>query len=385
MIAPAPRIASVEEYYFSKKLKEIEKLNSAGKEVINLGIGSPDLKPHESVIAALNNSALTNNAHGYQSYRGTAKLREAYKNWYNDYFSVSLDPDKEILPLLGSKEGIMHISMSYLSPGDEVLIPNPGYPAYSATAKLAGATVQYYALSDEHNWQPDLIALSKKDLSKVKIMWVNYPHMPTGAVAEKDLFQRLSAFGKTHNILICNDNPYSFILNDKPTSILSSGLSDYVLELNSLSKSHNMAGWRVGMIAATQTHIDNLIKFKSNMDSGMFKPVQEAAVEALNLDSNWFNQINTVYSARKKVALAILKTLKCVFDENQAGLFVWGRIPKQIPSVEKFTDSILYEAAVFLVPGTVFGSRGERYIRISLCADISLLKKALSRVKSNQP
>ncbi len=356
MIKPATRIDGVAEYYFSKKLKEVNQLNATGAEIINLGIGSPDLAPHSSVVAELIITAQNDDAHGYQSYKGLPLLRQAFSDWYKKYYAVEINPETEILPLMGSKEGIMHISMTYLQSGDEVLIPNPGYPAYGATAKLAGATIRHYELTESNNWQPDLSALAKTDLSKVKLMWVNYPHMPTGAHAADGLFKSLAQFGAQHNILICHDNPYSFILNEKPQSMLSSQFNDYVLELNSLSKSHNMAGWRVGMIAAKQAHIDNLLRFKSNMDSGMFKPVQQAAVKALQLDEAWYSGLNKIYAQRKATAYKILDSLACTYQSGQAGLFAWGKIPDEVEAVETLTDKILHETRVFLVPGTVFSA-----------------------------
>jgi aspartate/methionine/tyrosine aminotransferase len=380
MINSASRISHVEEYYFSKKLKEVDALNKNGKGIINLGIGSPDLPPHESVIAALNKAAQVIENHGYQSYRGLPELREAFANWYQKYFKVKLNPESELLPLMGSKEGILHISMAYLESGDEVLVPNPGYPAYSATAKLAGAEIRYYDLKEDENWQPDLNELAKTDLSKVKLMWVNYPHMPTGAKADNELFKKLNTFAQQHNILVCHDNPYSFILNEKPESILKNGLNDNVIELNSLSKSHNMAGWRIGVIAAKEHHINNILKFKSNMDSGMFKPIQLAALEALNLPDDWYQQQNALYRERKEIAFNILNSLDCSYQPEQSGMFAWGKIPEYITSVENFTDEILYQAQVFIVPGTVFGSNGSRYVRISLCADKEKLNKALERI-----
>jgi len=380
MINPASRISHLKEYYFSKKLKEVDALNKCGKDIINLGIGSPDLPPHPSVIEALNNAAQLTENHGYQSYRGLPELRKTFAGWYQKYFKVKLNPGSEILPLMGSKEGILHISMAYLESGDEVLVPNPGYPAYSATAKLAGAEIRYYDLKEDENWQPDLNELAKTDLSKVKLMWVNYPHMPTGAKADNELFKKLNTFAEQHNILICHDNPYSFILNEKPKSILKSGLNDYVIELNSLSKSHNMAGWRIGVIAAKEHHINNILKFKSNMDSGMFKPIQLAAIEALNLPDNWYRQQNVLYKERKEIAFNILNSLDCIYQPEQSGMFAWGKIPEHITSVENFTEEILHQAQVFIVPGTVFGSNGSRYVRISLCADKEKLNEALERI-----
>lgn len=381
MITIADRIAGVEEYYFSKKLREIAQLRAQGKDIINLGIGSPDLKPADTVINALSKTAGQDNVHGYQSYKGIPALRQAFADWYKKYYAVDLNPETEILPLIGSKEGIIHISMTYLNPGDEVLVPNPGYPAYAASAKLTGATCRYYNLNDKQGWLPDLEALENTDLSKVKIMWVNYPNMPTGTSASTALFEQLKAFGERNEILICNDNPYSFILNDKPLSMLRAGLSDYVLELNSLSKSHNMAGWRVGMIAAKEQHINNILTFKSNMDSGMFLGIQEAAVEALNLGDAWYTSVNKTYKERRAVVWQIMDMLDCNYDKGQVGMFIWAKIPEGINDVDVMINEILYQADVFITPGFIFGDNGKRYIRISLCAPVATLKKALERIE----
>ncbi|MTI39434.1 pyridoxal phosphate-dependent aminotransferase [Fulvivirga lutimaris] len=381
MITIADRIAGVEEYYFSKKLREIAQLRSQGKDVINLGIGSPDLKPADSVIKALNNTSEQDNVHGYQSYKGIPALRGAFADWYKKYYQVDLNPETEILPLIGSKEGIMHISMTYLNPGDEVLVPNPGYPAYAAAANLTGASCRYYNLSDEQGWLPDLEALEGTDLNKVKLMWVNYPNMPTGTSASTALFEQLKAFGERNKILICNDNPYSFILNDEPLSMLSAGLSDYILELNSLSKSHNMAGWRVGMIAAKEQHINNILTFKSNMDSGMFLGIQAAAIEALKLGKDWYDSIDKIYKERRAVVWQIMDTLDCKYDKNQVGMFVWAKIPESIADVDVMINEILYQADVFITPGFIFGDQGKRYIRISLCAPVATFEKALKRIE----
>ncbi len=384
MIQVADRIGNVEEYYFSRKLREIAGLRNEGKDIINLGIGSPDLPPHPSVINKLNNTAQNDGVHSYQSYKGIPELRQAFSNWYNRHYNVSIDPENEILPLIGSKEGIMHISMTYLNAGDEVLVPNPGYPAYSATAKLTGATCRHYELQSTKNWQPDLEELAKSDLSKVKLMWVNYPNMPTGANAATTLFKELQAFGEAHEILICNDNPYSFILNEEPLSFLSVGISAHTLELNSLSKSHNMAGWRVGMIAAQKQHIDNILRFKSNMDSGMFLPVQQAAIEALGLSTDWYENQNKLYKQRRNVVYQIMDELHCIYDKSQVGMFVWAKVNSKISHVADWIDSIMYKAEVFITPGFIFGDQGDRYIRISLCADESVFKEALNRIKINK-
>lgn len=380
MIQTAERIGEVEEYYFSKKLSEIARLKAEGKDILNLGIGSPDLAPAPTVIKALQDTSAQENVHGYQSYKGIPALRAAFSTWYQKYYCVTLDSEKEILPLIGSKEGIMHISMTYLNSGDEVLVPNPGYPAYAATAKITGAECRYYELTESTNWLPDLEKLAESDLSKVKLMWVNYPNMPTGTKASKHLFEQLKDFGERHQILICNDNPYSFILNDEPLSLLSAGLSDYTLELNSLSKSHNMAGWRVGMIAAKEAHINNILRFKSNMDSGMFSPLQQAAVEALALPESWYSDQNEIYKKRKAIVLEIMNTLECHYDISQVGMFIWAQVPDSIENVEKWINDILYDAHVFITPGFIFGDKGERYIRISLCTNEDLLKEALNRI-----
>ena len=382
MIATANRLGKVEEYYFSKKLRQIAELNSQGYDILNLGIGSPDRMPAKSVVTKLGTEALKDNVHGYQSYKGIPQLRKAFADWYVKYFDVTLNPETDILPLIGSKEGIFHISMTYLNPGDEVLVPNPGYPSYGATAELAGAVTRSYDLVESRNWQPDLDALAKTDLSKVKIMWVNYPNMPTGAQADLAFFNHLIDFAQKHDILICNDNPYAFILNEHPRSLLAIGLSDHVIELNSLSKSHNMAGWRMGMVAATKGHIDNILRFKSNLDSGMFLPTQLAAVEALSQDKEWYASVNSEYRERRIIAGEILQTLGCLYDQNQVGMFLWARIPDTIENVEPWVDDIMLSAKVFLTPGFIFGSNGQRFIRISLCSSQDTFKEALLRVKN---
>jgi LL-diaminopimelate aminotransferase len=383
MITPAQRVTQVKEYYFSLKLKEIAKMIEEGKPVINLGIGNPDQPPAPEVLKALNQSAMRPDFHGYQGYIGIPKLRNAFAEWYQRSYNVTLDAEREILPLMGSKEGIMHISLAFLNPGDEVLIPNPGYPTYAAVTQLVGATERTYNLLENKNWQPDLNALDKEDLSKVKLMWVNYPNMPTGAKASKEFFKELIAFAHRHNILICNDNPYSFILNKNPQSILSiAGAKDTAIELNSLSKSHNMAGWRVGMAASNADFIQYILRVKSNMDSGMFRPVQEAAAKALSLEKEWYEKVNQVYQKRKGLVLEIMETLQCKWQDDQVGMFIWAKIPKHYPSSKELSDKILYEANVFITPGFIFGSQGERYIRISLCTSKEKLKESLSRIKN---
>jgi LL-diaminopimelate aminotransferase len=374
MIQTANRLDLVQEYYFSQKLKEIAALNAEGKNIINLGIGSPDLAPHPNVVKALTASALSDKNHAYQSYIGVPALREAIADWYERFFGVSLNPTNEVLPLLGSKEGIMHVCMAHLQAGDVALVPNPGYPTYRAAALLSGAQVLDYELDAKNDWQIDFDALEQKDLSKVKLMFVNYPHMPTGAKADRDFFQRLVAFAQKHQILILNDNPYNFILNKNYLSLLSvEGASGYVLELNSLSKSHNMAGWRVGMICGHKDLISNVLKFKSNMDSGMFLPVQHAAIEALHLGEDWYDSINEIYRERQQKVFALLDLLDCKYDTHQTGMFVWAKIPDFYRDCYELSDKILYDANVFITPGGIFGSQGNRYIRVSLCADVTVI------------
>lgn len=382
-IEVAKRLQQTEEYYFSKKLREIDEMNKAGAQVINLGIGSPDLPPHPEVIRVLTEQAAQDNTHGYQNYKGSPVLRQAMADWYSRYYHVTLNPNTEILPLIGSKEGIVHICMTYLQEGDEVLIPNPGYPAYTSAVKISGATVVPYDLSQDNQWLVDFDALEKTDLSKVKMMWVNYPHMPTGALANKLFFENLIAFGKKHNILICHDNPYSFILNDHPESIMAvDGAADVAIELNSLSKSSNMAGWRIGMLVASEVRINEILRFKSNMDSGMFLPLQLAAAKALSLDKSWYTQLNKEYNERRKKVFEIMDLLNCRYDTNQVGLFVWAKVPTDYSSGYALSDQALYKAQVFITPGGIFGNAGGNYIRISLCAKTEMLDAALNRIKS---
>lgn len=383
-IQVAKRLQHTEEYYFSKKLREIDEMNKAGAQVINLGIGSPDLPPHPEVIKVLSEQAAQNNTHGYQNYKGAPLLRQAMADWYARYYGVTLDSNTEILPLIGSKEGIVHICMTYLQEGDEVLIPNPGYPAYTSAVHVTGASSTPYALTLENNWLVDFEELEKRDLSNVKMMWINYPHMPTGALANKEFFEKVIAFGKKHNILICHDNPYSFILNDSPESILSvEGAKDVAIELNSLSKSSNMAGWRIGMLVANEARIGEILRFKSNMDSGMFLPMQLAAAKALSLDKSWYTQLNEEYAERRKKVFEIMDLLNCTYDLNQVGLFVWAQIPKGFKNSYELCDKILYDAKVFITPGGIFGTAGEHFIRISLCANNETLEKAIARIKAN--
>lgn len=382
-IQVAKRLQQTEEYYFSKKLREIEQMNQAGAQVINLGIGSPDLPPHPEVVNVLHEQALLPNTHGYQSYKGAPILRQAIADWYARYYQVNIDPNTEVLPLIGSKEGIVHICMTYLQEGDEALIPNPGYPTYTSAVRLTGATVVPYDLSEANDWLIDFNELEKKDLSKVKIMWMNYPHMPTGASANLEFFAKAVAFAKKHNILIVHDNPYSFILNDNPTSILAvEGAMDVAIELNSLSKSSNMAGWRIGMLIANSNRIDEILRFKSNMDSGMFLPAQFAAAKALNLDKSWYEELNKEYANRRLKVYEIMDLLGCQYDKNQVGLFVWAKIPSKYENCYSLADDTLYKAKVFVTPGGIFGSSGEKYIRISLCGKIETLDAAIERLKA---
>jgi len=382
IIAPASRLGEVKEYYFSTKLREIAEMRTQGKEVLNLGIGSPDLPPPADVLEELIDQAHIPENHGYQSYTGLPALRSAFAHWYRNWFEVKLDPEREILPLIGSKEGIMHISMTYLEAGDEVLVPNPGYPAYQAVANLTGATIREYRLEPSLGWQVDLEALEKQDLQKVKLMWVNYPNMPTGTPASHDFFEKLIAFAHRNQILVCNDNPYAFILNENPISLLSiDGAMDVALELNSLSKAHNMAGWRVGMLAGDQQYISTILRFKSNMDSGMFKPVQLAAVKALHSPPSWYKSLNRVYQERRKIVFELMDLLGCSYNPNQVGLFVWGKIPAGYADGFELSDEILYKTYVFITPGGIFGSQGNPYIRISLCSDGVLFREAIRRIK----
>ena len=384
-IVPADRIGNVQEYYFSVKLKEIAQMNAQGADVINLGIGSPDLPPSKEVTDTLAEAAADPKGHGYQPYVGIPQLREAFSQWYKRWYNVDLNPANEVLPLIGSKEGIMHISMAFINEGDGVLVPNPGYPTYSSVSKLVGAKILSYNLKAEQNWQPDLEQLEAQhkageiDLDSVKLMWCNYPNMPTGANGSMVLFEKLVAFGKKYNIIICHDNPYSFILNDTPLSILSvEGAKEICIELNSMSKSHNMPGWRIGMLASNKQFIEWILRVKSNMDSGMFRAMQLAAVKALNAPAEWYKQMNQVYSARKALAQAILEKVGAEVAPGQVGMFLWGKV--QGKGVE-ICDDVLYKAKVFITPGFIFGSNGENYIRISLCANEQTLQKALERIE----
>lgn len=382
-IQPAERLNSVTEYYFSGKLKEIASLKAAGKDIISLGIGSPDLPPSAATLRVLNEQSLRPDVHGYQPYNGLPELRKGFADWYARWYGVSLDPNTEIQPLIGSKEGILHISMAFLNPGDGVLVPNPGYPTYASVSKLVQATIHEYKLLPENGWQPDFEALEKMDLSGVKLMWVNYPNMPTGARATKELFAKLVDFGQRHGIVICNDNPYSFILSEEYLSILSiPGAKDVCIELNSMSKSHNMPGWRIGMLATNPTFVKWIVQVKSNVDSGQFGPMQLAAAEALKADEDWYKGMNEVYRRRRLIAEDILTALGCTWDPNQSGLFLWGRIPDAWADAGSLADKVLYEADVFITPGFIFGSQGNRYVRLSLCCTETNLNRALERVKT---
>jgi aspartate/methionine/tyrosine aminotransferase len=377
------RLEGIGEYYFSQKLREIEQLNKSGKQIINLGIGSPDLAPHPDVIKVLQETSAADNVHAYQSYKGVQVLRNAIAEFYQTWYGVTLDPESEVLPLIGSKEGIMHICMTYLNAGDQALIPNPGYPTYSSAVKLAGGEPVYYDLTLAGNWEPDLEALEKTDLSKVKLMWVNYPHMPTGQFPSVRFFEALIAFATRHQILICHDNPYSFILNETPQSLLSiKGAKEVVVELNSLSKSSNMAGWRVGMLVGKKERIEEVLRFKSNMDSGMYLPIQLAAAKALGLGKDWYDSINVIYKARREKVFELLDLLNCTYSQTQVGMFVWASIPSNYPDGFALSDKVLYDANVFITPGGIFGTGGNGFIRISLCAPVERFELAIERVKN---
>ncbi len=380
MIRTAKRLESVQEYYFSTKLREVREMISQGKPVINMGIGSPDLSPPQEVLTSFQNSLFEEGAHQYQSYQGLPELRETMSEFYQNKFGVATDAATEILPLMGSKEGIMHISMAFLNTGDEVLIPNPGYPTYSAVTKLVGAKPRTYELKEANNWFPDLDALGKEDLSKVRIMWVSYPHMPTGAMAQKEQLEKLVAFSRAHKILVINDNPYSFVLSKSPLSVLSiPGAKDTVLELNSLSKTFNMAGWRVGMVIGKAAHIQAILKVKSNMDSGMFYGIQKGAISALRSGPFWFDQLDAIYKKRQHLVFQLADALGCSYDPNATGMFVWARLPEGAAKSEEYIDEILHNKHVFIAPGTVFGSAGEGYIRFSLCVKEDKIREAIKR------
>jgi LL-diaminopimelate aminotransferase len=384
MITVSKRLEGIGEYYFSQKLAEIAEMNKQGEAVINLGIGSPDMPPHPEVIKILQEEAIKPNVHGYQSYKGAEVLRNAIADWYRKWYGVELNPATEILPLIGSKEGIMHICMTYLNEGDIALIPNPGYPTYRSAVQLAGGKCVEYELKEKNDWLIDFGELKKKDLSRVKLLWVNYPQMPTGQLPTKGFFEELVAFGKKHNILICHDNPYSFILNENPMSLLSvEGAKDVVLELNSLSKASNMAGWRVGVLCGAKERINEVLVFKSNMDSGMFLPVQLAAAKALSLGKEWYDGMNAVYRRRRVKAYELLDLLKCTYSADQGGMFVWAKIPAHYKNGFELSDDVLYKARVFITPGGIFGSAGEGYIRVSLCSTEEKFEESIQRLKSN--
>jgi len=381
-IRPADRVATIEEYYLARKIEEVAKLKAEGRDIISLGIGGPDMMPAEDVIETLCTSARQPGNHSYQPFSGLPELRHAFADFYKKHYGVTLDPDSEIQPLIGSKEAVLHVSLTFLNPGDGVLVPNPGYPTYTSASRLAQAEIFPYDLSEENFWQPDFDALERLPLDRIKLMWVNYPHMPTGAPASRELFEKIINFGRRHGIVIAHDNPYSFILNREPLSILEiPGAKDIAVELNSLSKSHNMAGWRVGMIASNPEFIGWFVKVKSNVDSGQFRPVMEAAVQALRQPDAWYENLYEAYSRRRVIAEEIMTALGCTFDPRQKGLFLWGRIPDSEPSSETFANKLLYDRGIFLTPGFIFGSNGNRCIRISLCADEPTLRRALGRLK----
>ncbi len=380
-MTPAERLIHIKEYYFSRKLKEVRGLALQGKPIINMGIGSPDLRPPQSVIKAIQDSLLDDGAHKYQSYQGLPEFRNAVCDFYQRHYEVDIDANSEVLPLMGSKEGILHISMAFLNKGDQVLIPNPGYPTYTSVTNLVEAEPIYYDLTAETNWQPDLAALEQQDLSKVKIMWVNYPHMPTGAKPTKELFEEMIAFGKRNEILIVNDNPYSFVLNNNPMSLLSiDGAKDIALELNSLSKSFNMAGWRVGMLLGSERFLKDVLRVKTQMDSGMFYGIQKGAIAALEIEESWFEEMNSIYETRRKLIWKIADRMKCTYDKNVAGMFVWAKLPEG-KNAEQVVDELLYQKNIFIAPGTIFGSNGEGYVRFSLCVSEEKIEEALERVR----
>lgn len=380
MISPADRISKVEEYYFSKKLKQIAEMNKLGDPILNLGIGNPDRPPHQEVINELVAEASKQVGHGYQSYVGIPELREAFSAWYKKWYNVDIDATTETLPLIGSKEGITHITLAFVNPGDGVLIPNPGYPTYSSVSKLAQANCIAYDLTEANGWYPDLEALEKLDLSSVKLMWINYPNMPTGTKADINKLTALVEFAKRNNIVLANDNPYSFILNDEQLSIFQvEGAKEVAIELNSLSKSHNMAGWRIGMLASNPTFVNYILRVKSNVDTGMFKPMQLAAVKALTLGKDWYTEVNEAYAERRELVFDFLSALGCTYDKSQVGMFVWAKLPDNVTSAEAFSENILQKARVFITPGFIFGSNGEGYLRISLCSSMQLLNEAIER------
>lgn len=381
IVKQASRLDHVKEYYFSHKLREVAQMNAEGKDVINLGIGKPDFAPPSNAINALTKASMVPGNHGYQSYSGIPELRQAFVTWYRRFYNVDLNPEKEVLPLIGSKEGIMHISMSFLEEGDQVLVPNPGYPAYAAAARLSGADCIYYNLTEDGGWLPNFSELNALDLSRVKLMWINYPHMPTGARANREVMEKLLDFCLKNKILLCHDNPYSFILNDHPFSIFEiKGALECAIELNSLSKSHNMSGWRIGMLAGGEDYVKTVLKFKSNMDSGMFRAIQEGAITALGEGKEWFADLTKKYAERKEVAEKIIHLLNCTYQGNQSGMFLWARISSKYKDAKEVADEILYGANVFITPGNIFGSNGNKYIRISLCQPKELIEQARERI-----
>lgn len=381
-ICPADRLSGVSEYYFSKKLKEVAQMNAEGKDVISLGIGSPDMPPSEETVATLCREAQNPNGHGYMPYVGIPELRQAFADWYKKWYQVELDAKSEIQPLIGSKEGILHVTLAFVNPGDQVLVPNPGYPTYTSLSRILGAEIVNYDLKEENGWMPDFDALEQMDMSRVKLMWTNYPNMPTGANATPELYEKLVSLARRKGIVIVNDNPYSFILNDKPLSILSiPGAKDCCIEFNSMSKSHNMPGWRIGMLASNAEFVQWILKVKSNIDSGMYRAMQLAAATALQAEQDWYDGNNRNYRNRRKIAGEIMDVLGCTYDEKQVGMFLWGKIPDKYSDVEELTERILHQARVFITPGFIFGSNGKRYIRISLCCKDEKLAEALRRIK----
>ena len=383
MIETSKRLEGIGEYYFSQKLREIDELNKQGKNIINLGIGSPDQPPHPDVIKTLQDESAKPNVHAYQSYKGSPVLRKAVSEWYKKWYNVDLNSDTEILPLIGSKEGIMHICMTYLNKGDEVLVPNPGYPTYRSAVMLAGGKCKEYKLREKNNYEPEFDKISKHGLKKVKLMFVNYPQMPTGQLPSNELFEKLVAFGNENDIVIIHDNPYSFILNENPMSLLGiEGAKDCVIELNSLSKSQNMAGWRVGMLCGAKERIEEVLRFKSNMDSGMFLPVQLAAAKALGLGKEWYDEVNKVYRERREKVFELLEELDCKFSKEQAGLFVWSKISSKYRNGFELSDDVLYKSNVFITPGGIFGDSGDKYVRVSLCAPVEKFEEAIMRIKN---
>lgn len=380
--APANRLTGVSEYYFSKKLKEVAQMNAEGKNVISLGIGSPDMPPSEQTVSTLCQEAQNADGHGYQPYVGIPELRKAFAGWYKQWYNVELNPNTEIQPLIGSKEGILHVTLAFVNPGEQVLVPNPGYPTYTSLSNILGAEVVTYNLKEENGWMPDFEELEAMDLTRVKLMWTNYPNMPTGANATPELYEKLVDFARRKGIIIVNDNPYSFILNDKPLSILSvPGAKECCIEFNSMSKSHNMPGWRIGMLASNADFVQWILKVKSNIDSGMFRAMQLAAAKALEAGEDWYESNNQNYRNRRQLAGEIMEALQCTYDDNQVGMFLWGKIPASCTDVEELTEKVLHQARVFITPGFIFGSNGARYIRISLCCKDEKLTEALERIK----